>query len=181
MHPVPNTPGANTPGANTPGANTSGANTPGANTLGANTPRASTTGTNTSGANIPGANTPGANTSGTNTSGANTPGANKTGANTPGTNTQQQATSSLGVKTGINGKHIEKRIMSIWRRTDIHFQTGKIELYQPVLPLVIQIQQDVDLDLSEQLMERKDPLTQTHVTGEGIVVSGRASGRSKWE
>ncbi|RMC09288.1 hypothetical protein DUI87_14296 [Hirundo rustica rustica] len=43
------------------------------------------------------------------------------------------------------------------------------------------IQQDVDLDLSEQLMERKDTLTQTHVIGEGIVLSGRACGRSKWE
>lgn len=40
------------------------------------------------------------------------------------------AVSSLRVKVGINGKHIEKRIVSIWRRIDLHFQTGKMELYQ---------------------------------------------------
>lgn len=42
-----------------------------------------------------------------------------------------------------------------------------------------QIQQDVELDLTEQLMERKGPLTQTNVTGEGTVMSGKASGRLK--
>lgn len=43
--------------------------------------------------------------------------------------------------------------------------------------LFLQIQQDVELDLTEQLMERKGPLTQTNVTGEGTVMSGKASGR----
>lgn len=62
----------------------------------------------------------------------------------------------------------EQRLLDLWLLLDHYIISDFFT--------VTKIHQDVELDLTEQLMERKGSLTHNNVTGEGTVRSGKASG-----